>query len=587
MAGRFPLGFKIAAGFAVALLILGAVGLTSYLSMMRLLESARSESHTHEVLEKLERVLSLTKDIETGARTFVLTGSEQYLAHYHLALNAIEQDITDLRLLTSDDPAQQHRLDRLEHHVAEKLARSRDLITLRKDKRRPPAALMPLLAQGKEVMDGIRKSVAEMQDEEHILLSRRTIETKTSARTATTVILMGSVLALMLVGLASVLISRDMAWRKQAEKQLEASHTQLTGWVRELEREAREQTLLSELGDLLQTCLTIEEAHTVIAKGMRDLFPSTRGSLYLISSARHGLEAAASWEQPGKQPHIFQLDACWALRRGHMHAVKDPAAGPCCGHLDSTPLSGYFCLPLMAQGEVMGLLHAQSLLFDGARPDDPQMFPSESHRRLAAIVGEHISMALANLRLREALRFQSIRDPLTGLFNRRYMEESLDRELHRAMRSQTPLGIVMIDLDYFKRFNDRFGHAAGDTLLTTVGDFLRTQIRAEDIACRYGGEEFVLILPGSSLDATQTRAEQVRDGMRRLHVEHRGQSLGVMTLSAGVAAFPHDGITTKVVLQAADEALYQAKATGRDRVVAYQSIKDQPHNEMPSPSHSG
>ena len=234
----------------------------------------------------------------------------------------------------------------------------------------------------------------------------------------------------------------------------------------------------------------------------------------------------------------------------------------------------------------MGLLHLHSMPSESGEAAGPSLFPSDSHRRLAVIVGEHISLALANLRLREALRFQSIRDPLTGLFNRRYMEESLDRELHRALRNNTPLGVVMIDLDCFKQFNDRFGHAAGDTLLTKTGDFLRTQIRAEDIACRYGGEEFVLIMPGSSLEATRLRAEQVRKDMSRVRVEHGGRSLGTITLSAGVAVFPHDGLAAKTVLQAADEALYHAKSTGRDRVVIFQSLKHKQQSETSS-LHSG
>ncbi|MGH7229746.1 MAG: diguanylate cyclase [Nitrospiraceae bacterium] len=586
MVQRFSLGMKIAAGFAAALLILGTVGLTSYLSMKRLLGSAQWESHTHEVLEKLEHVLSLTKDIENGARTFVLTGSDLYLIHYDLAVNDIEQDMTALRVLTSDNPAQQRRLDRLEHLVAEKLARSRGLIKNRKDKRFQSATLVPLSSRGNDVMDEIRKSVAAMQDEEHVLLSRRTIETKTSARSATAVILIGSVLALMFVGLASVLISRDMAWRKKAEKQLEENHQKLTGWVTELEREAQEHTILSELGDLLQTCLTTNEAHIVIAKGMRDLFPRTSGALYLIDGSRQGVEVMALWDKHAALQRAFQLDECWALRRGQMHVVHDPAAGPLCRHFDSSSPSSYFCLPLMAQGEMMGLLHVRCLLPDPVDSDNQPGFPSDSDRRLAVIVGEHISLALANLRLRDALRSQSIRDPLTGVFNRRYMEESLDRELHRASRNNTPLGVVMVDLDHFKQFNDTFGHAAGDTLLTKVGDFLRTQIRAEDIACRYGGEEFVLILPGSSLEATRMRAEQVREDLRQVQVEHGGRFLGMITLSAGVATFPHDGITAKAVLQAADEALYQAKSAGRNRVATYQSLSEHSERDLPT-SHRG
>lgn len=260
--------------------------------------------------------------------------------------------------------------------------------------------------------------------------------------------------------------------------------------------------------------------------------------------------------------------------------VHDSGASPICLHLDASLFSPYFCLPMTAQGEMMGLLHIQRLPSETGTVSG--IFPSESQQRLAVIIGEHISLALANLRLREALRAQSIRDPLTGLFNRRYMEESLDRELPRASREKTSLGVVLIDLDHFKQFNDTFGHAAGDTLLARVGLFLRNQIRSEDIACRYGGEEFILILPGSSLEATRARAERIRQHLRQMSIGYEGQTLGTITLSAGVAAFPHDGSNAKAVLRAADDALYHAKSKGRDRVMIAQDVKQLPQTEPSS-----
>lgn len=174
---------------------------------------------------------------------------------------------------------------------------------------------------------------------------------------------------------------------------------------------------------------------------------------------------------------------------------------------------------------------------------------------------------MANLKQREALHRQSIQDPLTGLFNRRYLEATLERELRRSEREQQPLGIIMLDVDYFKQFNDTFGHMAGDTLLQELGKFLKEQIRAGDIACRYGGEEFMLILPAAPLEIVQQRAEQIRTLVKLLNVQHRQQSLGEITLSLGVAIFPSHGLTSEEVIRAADAALYQAKAEGRDRVI--------------------
>jgi diguanylate cyclase (GGDEF)-like protein len=222
---------------------------------------------------------------------------------------------------------------------------------------------------------------------------------------------------------------------------------------------------------------------------------------------------------------------------------------------------------MSAQGETLGVLHLRDVApAPGGSGETGDGLP-ESRKGLALSVAERIGLALANLKLRETLRTQSIRDPLTGLFNRRYLEESLEQELRRAVRHQRRLGLIMLDLDYFKRFNDTFGHDAGDALLSRFGALLQRQSRAEDTACRYGGEEFLLILPEASLEVTRQRAEQVREAVKQLQVEHRQRALGAITVSLGVAAYPEHGATAEALVQAADAALYRAKAEGRDRVV--------------------
>ena len=173
---------------------------------------------------------------------------------------------------------------------------------------------------------------------------------------------------------------------------------------------------------------------------------------------------------------------------------------------------------------------------------------------------------MANIRLREALRSQSIRDPLTGLYNRRYLEEMLERETRRAVRAEHGLGVLMLDLDHFKKFNDTYGHDAGDTVLRETASFLLKSVRAEDIVCRFGGEEFIVILPVADLKVTQARAERIRSRLRELQVLHQGQPLGMVTVSVGVAELPEHGTSPKALIEAADAALYHAKREGRDRV---------------------
>jgi len=171
------------------------------------------------------------------------------------------------------------------------------------------------------------------------------------------------------------------------------------------------------------------------------------------------------------------------------------------------------------------------------------------------------------VRLREILRNQSIRDPLTGLFNRRYMEETLEREVRRARRGTRPMGVLMLDLDRFKQLNDTSGHEAGDAFLREMGELLQRSLRREDIACRYGGEEFVVVLPDASLEDARRRAEQIREAIKMLRISSQGAIVGPLTASIGVAGFPDHGLSGETLVRAADTALYRAKREGRDRVV--------------------
>ena len=357
-------------------------------------------------------------------------------------------------------------------------------------------------------------------------------------------------------------IARDISESTRAEQALQQANAVLTGWLHELEKRTRETTVLNEMGHLLQTCVSAEEAYAVIARSAQQLFPSDAGALCVLNASQNLVEAVAIWGQSLVGERVFAPEECWALRRGQVHAVEDPAPGLVCRHLGALRGLSYLCVPMMGQGEALGVLHVQS----GGSSGEGQNRLTDAQQRLAVTAAGHIALALANLRLRETLRMQSIRDPLTGLFNRRYMEESLARELRRAARNQRRLGAIMLDLDRFKRFNDTFGHEAGDTLLRELGEFLRSRTRGEDIACRYGGEEFVVILPEASMEVTQQRAERLREEFKHLNVQHRGRSLGPVTLSVGVAVFPEHGSTAEEILRAADHALYQAKAEGRDRV---------------------
>jgi diguanylate cyclase (GGDEF)-like protein/PAS domain S-box-containing protein len=353
-------------------------------------------------------------------------------------------------------------------------------------------------------------------------------------------------------------ISRDITASKQAEQALESANSKLTEWVDRLEKRNWESTLLSEMGELLQTCVTEAEAEKTLSQFAGDLFPALSGALSMIKASRNAVERTATWGDPTVSAAVFLPENCWALRRGRVHASGISNGRMKCSHLDQACAGSFVCVPMMAHGEALGVLHLVRL--DGQDLD-------ESELRLATMVAERMGLAAANLRLREVLKAQSIRDPLTGLFNRRYMEESFERELHRANRDGSTIGAIMLDLDHFKQFNDIFGHDGGDVILEKFSELLLARTRKEDIVCRYGGEEFLIILPGASLEDTQGRAESLLGAVRNIAVSSRGRELGPISASIGVALYPRHGNTMGSLIGAADDALYRAKAGGRDCVI--------------------
>jgi diguanylate cyclase (GGDEF)-like protein/PAS domain S-box-containing protein len=364
-----------------------------------------------------------------------------------------------------------------------------------------------------------------------------------------------------------VVVARDITERKEFEEKLEERNRQLVATVKELERRHRENVVLGKMGDMLQMCKSAAETRDVLAQCVDELFPGTTGHLYLRNFGNDLLESAAAWgvSRLSGDP-VIGRDDCWGLRRGNLHVIDDPKSKLVCPHLIAPPGGACLCAPISGHGELLGMLHVQMGSEESYLPE------AVRKQRLAALevwalnVSEHIALALANVRLRDSLQAQAIRDPLTGLYNRRHMEHALEREILRAARSQRTLGVILVDLDHFKNFNDEHGHEAGDGLLRLVGDWLLRHVRLEDIACRYGGEEFVVILPELSPAKAAGRAEELRKGLRDLRLNHRGEQLRGVSVSAGVAAYPEHGRTAADLLRAADAAMYVAKRQGRDRV---------------------
>ncbi len=355
-------------------------------------------------------------------------------------------------------------------------------------------------------------------------------------------------------------LTREIALHEQTQKQLQASNRELHLSLERVRQQTREMALLHEMSELLQAASTIEEYNKIISHAMQQLFNAKAGALYALRASRDLVEATITWGRFQQAETVFRPDDCWALKLSKLHFVarRDDDVG--CAHVTAENVQGYVCVPLNSHGEALGVIHLRALT-EAARDLLENKLP------LIHTVAEYLGLALGNFRLQQTLRHQSVRDGLTGLYNRRYLEESVAREVARIARDGSQLCIIMFDLDHFKLVNDTYGHDMGDAVLGQIGKVLLEHVRDQDIACRYGGEEFTIILPGAGLQTSQARAEELRQLVSEITVQWNGQIIGNLSISLGVACYPLHGVTWQQVLKAADQALYVAKQTGRKRVV--------------------
>lgn len=364
---------------------------------------------------------------------------------------------------------------------------------------------------------------------------------------------------------------RDISERMRTKNSLRKANEELSALVLKLQKIDHEMKLINRMNDLLQACSTLDEAYKVVGLSVGELFQGLGGGLAILNDSGQYLETLAQWGGELSMEPIFSLHDCWAMRRGQAHEVADPQTNVICRHFVHPPKTGYLCLPLVVQGETLGLLEVDSPA--GMDSDD-----ATSWKQLVVTVGEGIKLSLSNLKMREVMHEQATHDSLTGLLNRRYLDDTLPREIIHAQRQKTQICIAMLDIDHFKQFNDTFGHEAGDVILRELGQVLKDNVRRSDIACRFGGEEFVLVLLDSPLESSKHHLEKIRQLVKKLQIRYGDQLLGTVTLSVGLVEVSKDEATPEEILRAADEALYAAKNAGRDCIVAHRdSVKiDQP-----------
>lgn len=555
---------------AIWVLLVAAIFATAVLtqrSLSRLADSRDVSTHSLLVNKALNDMMSQILDAETGQRGFLLSGRAPYLQPYYTALAQMRQSRAALGSALSQDSSALAPLDVLDKAIAAKLQDLDRAVRLKSEGRSDEAVEMILTDTGNQTMNAVRAALRDLGTEQVRRTNQLQAEIEQEIKNYYLIIGLSILVNLLLLaGLVQrfrkAAIQRDAAQQVVDERNVELSRLLAAAATRNAQVQG-----LSELSRFLQSCADIDEAAGLLKQHLPPLMWAASGSLYLAAVEQDQLRQAFTWG--GKSfVEYFEPNECWAARLGQPFRQPFETGSASCAHLQSEYASAnnnIQCLPLMAYGELLGMV-----VLEADVASDPQTgLEIEGSRRFAL---EQVGLSIGNLKLRESLRQASIRDVLTGLYNRRFFDESSQREVLRALRQHAKgdyagLALMMVDIDHFKLFNDQHGHEVGDQVLREVAQVLQDQTRGSDVAARYGGEEFTIVLPDITGARAFERAQRVRQEVEKLVLRLAGKDLGTVTISIGLAQFPMHGSTVDALLLAADKALYEAKSSGRNRVV--------------------
>ncbi|WP_348268252.1 GGDEF domain-containing protein [Edaphobacter sp. DSM 109919] len=527
-------------------------GLIVYSNTRHLIEIRNWLDHSQTVINNLQLESQRLDRLSSSMQLYQATGDINNLRAAGGSVAALRSGVFTLQNLLQDNTSQERHVDELDTSVE---ALTRAMESARQSKTVPD-----------QQIQSCRNVISLIQEEERGLLTLRSNESQASGVRS---LLVGAGylgLSLIVLIVLFAFLIRDALRRKTFEKQLSLANDRLEATIEALERRGTEASHLKATRDELHLCVTAAEAQACSVRHLQTLVPGSSGATLMINNSRSMLEIAATWNDPSSLAEGFAPDACCGLRAGHLRWRSPGHSSINCSHFIGNPPENYVCIPLAAHGETLGFVY---LTFP------TQEIADLARSRILQIneMVELAAMTIAALNLRTKLENQSIRDGLTHLFNRHFMAIALEREVHRALRSTSPLAVLMLDVDHFKAFNDAFGHEAGDAVLREVADCFRQSVRSEDVVCRYGGEEFIIILPETDEETAVQRAEVIRQAVSRLRVQFKGQTLRQISLSIGIAMYPSPARDSTDLVRVADRALYDAKHAGRDRVhVAHEAV---------------
>lgn len=536
-------------------------------SMSRLAQAREEVTHSLAVDKALADVMTQMLDAETGQRGFLLSGKAPYLRPYYTALTQIGESRVALATAMSQDPSAKSQLEVLDTAIQARLQQLDRTVRLKSEGHGADAVEMLLTDTGQETMDTVRQTLHGLQAEQ----ARRTTrsQAENGREISNNYLIFGASILVNLLLLFGLIqrVRYAVTQAHTAQQEMDARNVELSRSLEAAATRNEQVQGLSELSRFLQSCADMDEAAGLLKQHLPSLMRATSGALYLMAESQYQLCQVFTWGS-ASYTEIFEPNDCWAVRLGQAFHQPLEAGSASCAHLQSEHVnarSNMQCLPLVAHGELMGVLVLDAYV----ERDQHENLEIEGTRRFAL---EQVGLSIGNLKLRESLRQQSIRDVLTGLFNRRFFEESSQREVLRATRLQAQggydgLALMMIDIDHFKRFNDLHGHEVGDHVLREVAQVLESQTRGSDVAARFGGEEFTIVMADITAQQALERAQRVREEIEKLVLRPSGKDVGGVTISIGLAQFPTHGTTVEALLLSADKALYEAKHSGRNRVM--------------------
>ena len=504
---------------------------------------------------------------ETGSRGFVITGNSKFLQPYFNSQDRLELLLPELEKSLTTSTNLSTLVKEFKKRILYALERLEKTISIRQIEEPEIAYEMVKSGEGKKRMDAVRSAYNELISIENNRLEElKSKQSKIKFNTNLSIFLLTFV-DIVLFGIAFLYLIKSLKISKNMQDNLNILHDESLNNAKLLSQRNHRKNLQAKLNEVLQIVQTQEEAFLAITNYGKHLFSNYSGAFYVKSNSKDYFEKRSQWGTV-IQVEGFEPNECWAVRKNNIYNYDGISQDMACNHnMEIQHKHFSICLPTSSADEMIGIL----VLIDSTIKIGQDISFNEETKSVAEEVVDHIGLAITNLRLRESLKNSSIVDTLTGLYNRRYLNETLGREIARAQRAKQSLGIILLDVDHFKIFNDSYGHEAGDLVLKEVGTLLKHYCRTSDIACRYGGEEFVLVLPDADLSIVIKRAEEIRIAIKSIMLMYGGNTLPAISISAGVSSFPEHSLDINELIKMADDALYQSKRNGRDQTNVYKS----------------